>query len=151
MARSVRRPRWSWPASGGRRSPTCLTDVVAMRARLVAPARCLDQADLLRAFDLPVALLQDAEGLERCAAELVEDVAAEGTHYAEIRWAPSLHLERGLTLRVRHRRRGARCRARPPAAAGIDVRLIAVALRTHAPEVAADVARAAVDFMRRWR
>lgn len=121
-------------------------DVIAMRARLVAPQRCLDQADLLRAFDLPVALLQDAEGLERCAAELVEDVAAEGTHYAEIRWAPSLHLEQGLTLRagIAAVVRGARAAA---AAAGIDIRLIAVALRTHPPEVALDVARAALGFI----
>ncbi len=75
------------------------TGLAAMRARLVAPARCLDQADLLRAFDLPVALLQDAEALERCAAELVEDVAGDGTRYAEIRWAPSLHTRAGLALR----------------------------------------------------
>ena len=74
-------------------------DVAAMRDRLVAPERCLDQADLLRAFALPVALLQDREALERCTAELVEDVAGDGTHYVEIRWAPSLHTERGLSMR----------------------------------------------------
>ncbi len=86
------------------------TDVAAMRARLVAPARCLDQAELLRAFDLPVALLQDAEALERCAAELVEDVAGDGTRYAEIRWAPSLHTREGLALSRGHRGRGSRSR-----------------------------------------
>ena len=32
---------------------------------LVAPERCRDQAELLRAFDLPIALMQDAEALER--------------------------------------------------------------------------------------
>jgi adenosine deaminase len=122
------------------------TDLAAMRARLTAPSRCRDQAELLRAFDLPVALLQDAESLERCSAELVEDVAAEGTHYAEIRWAPSLHLDRGLTLEdgiaavVGSAQRAA-------AAAGIAVRLIAVALRTHPPELAEAVARAAVGFI----
>jgi adenosine deaminase len=117
----------------------------AMRARLVAPPRCLDQADLLRAFDLPVALLQDAGSLERCARELVEDVAAEGTRYAEIRWAPSLHLERGLELRESMAAvvRGAREAA---VAAGISVRLIAVALRTHAASMAVGVAHAAVGF-----
>ena len=117
--------------------------LAAMRARLVAPARCLDQADLLQAFDLPVALLQDAEALERCAAELVEDVAGDGTCYAEIRWAPSLHTRAGLALRegIAAVARGAH---RAAHASGIDVRLIAVALRTHSPETAAEVARAAV-------
>jgi len=120
-------------------------DLPSMRSRLVAPERCLDQADLLRAFDLPVALLQDAEALERCAGELVEDVAGDGTRYAEIRWAPSLHTERGLSLRegiaavVRGLHRGM-------ASSGIEVRLIAVGLRTHPPSVALDVARAAHGF-----
>ncbi len=120
------------------------TDLTAMRDRLVAPPRCLDQADLLRAFDLPIALLQDAEALERASAELVEDVAAEGTVYAEIRWAPSLHLDRGLSLRdgiaavVRAGRRAAASR-------GIEVRFIAVALRTHAPATAVAVAEAALE------
>jgi adenosine deaminase len=117
-----------------------------MRTRLVAPPRCLDQADLLRAFDLPVALLQEAGSLKRCARELVEDVAAEGTRYAEIRWAPSLHLARGLSLHegIAAVVRGARTAARD---AGIGVRLIAVALRTHAPSVAVEVARAAAGFV----
>jgi adenosine deaminase len=121
-------------------------DVDAMRSRLVAPERCLDQADLLRTFELPVALLQDVESLERVTAELIEDVAGEGTQYAEIRWAPSLHTERGLSLRdgiaavVGSARKGA-------ATSGITVRLIAVALRTHDPELGADVARLATGFV----
>src|SRR5688572_925449 len=43
---------------------------------LVAPPIGASQADLLRAFDLPIALLQDAEALERAAFELVEAKAA---------------------------------------------------------------------------
>ncbi len=121
-------------------------DLAGMRARLVAPARCLDQADLLRAFELPVSLLQDAHALERCAAELVEDVVADGTRYVEVRWAPSLHTREGLGLPdgIAAVARGAR---RAATAAGIDVRLIVVALRTHAPDVAVEVARAALDFV----
>jgi adenosine deaminase len=130
----------------GARMADLPTDLEAMRSRLVAPPRCLDQADLLRVFDLPVALLQDAEALERCAAELVEDVASDGTRYAEIRWAPSLHRRRGLSLHegiaaVVHGTR------RASALAAIDVRLIAVALRTHSPAVAVEVARAALPFI----
>lgn len=120
------------------------SDVEAMRARLVAPQRCLDQADLLRAFDLPVALLQDAEALERVAYELVEDVAGDGTHYAEIRWAPSLHTAGGLPLAdgIAAVARGA---GRGSARHDVEIRLIVVALRTHSSAVALDVARAALD------
>lgn len=121
-------------------------DVPAMRDLLVAPERCLDQTDLLRAFDLPTALLQDMESLERATRELVEDVADEGTHYAEIRWAPSLHTERGLSMREGI---AAVVRSAAEAAARCDitVRLIAVALRTHEPSVGAEMARLAIDFV----
>lgn len=117
----------------------------AMRARLVAPTRCSSQAELLRAFDLPVALLQDADALERVTSELVEDVAGEGTAYAEIRWAPSLHTARGLSLSAGI---GAVARGAASASAdhGVIVRLIVVALRTHAPETALEVTRTALRF-----
>src|SRR6476620_5135432 len=65
---------------------------------LVAPMPCADQAELLRAFDLPIALMQDAEALERITMELVETKAADGLHYVEIRWGPLLHVRRGLAL-----------------------------------------------------
>ena len=48
-------------------------DRAGMAAALIAPMPCRDQAELLRAFDLPIALMQDAEALERITAELVED------------------------------------------------------------------------------
>src|SRR4051794_3864956 len=70
----------------------------AVTSALVAPAHGADQASLLRAFDLPIALLQDAEALERCASELVEDKAADEVRYVEIRWAPLLHVRKGLPL-----------------------------------------------------
>src|SRR5437667_2560763 len=73
-------------------------DVAGMRAALVAPMPCRDQAELLRAFDMPIALMQDAEALERISAELVETKAAENVRYLEIRWGPLLHVARGLSL-----------------------------------------------------
>ena len=74
-------------------------DWSGMRAALVAPERCADQADLLRAFDLPIALLQDAEALERAADRLVREKAAERVTYMELRWGPHLHTAKGLTQR----------------------------------------------------
>ena len=91
----------------------------ACRAALIAPMPCADQAELLRAFDLPIALMQDAEALERITAELVETKAADGVRYVEIRWGPLLHVAGGLSLAdgiaavcARRARRGASERAR---------------------------------------
>ena len=39
-----------------------------------------------------------ATGLQRVAREFVQDLAADGVIYGEIRWAPEQHLARGLTL-----------------------------------------------------
>jgi adenosine deaminase len=75
-----------------------LASVADARQRLVAPAHCRDQAELLTYFDLPIALLQTAAALTRVSAELVADLADDGVRYAELRWAPRLHLEAGLAV-----------------------------------------------------
>jgi adenosine deaminase len=121
-------------------------DLAAVAARLRAPEQVADQAELLRAFELPIALMQDFEAIERITHELIEDVAGDGTRYVEIRWAPALHLQRGLSLResIRAVVTGAESGS---AQTGVTVRLIAVALRSHAPEVNVDVAREAATFI----
>jgi len=52
----------------------------------------------LQTFDHTVAVMQSAAALTRVAAECVEDLAADGVVYAEIRYAPEQHVESGLTL-----------------------------------------------------
>ena len=42
--------------------------------------------------------MQTEEGLFRVASEAAQDLAADGVVYAEIRYAPEQHLQRGLTL-----------------------------------------------------
>ena len=42
--------------------------------------------------------MQTREGLTRIAREFVEDLAADGVIYGEVRWAPEQHLARGLSL-----------------------------------------------------
>src|SRR4051812_2691561 len=107
-------------------------DWLGMSRALIAPMPCRSQAELLRAFDLPIALMQDAEALERITAELVETKAADNVSYLEIRWGPLLHIRRGLSLAdgIAAVVRGARGAA---ARAGVDVRLICTALRSHDP------------------
>jgi adenosine deaminase len=52
----------------------------------------------LEAFDHTVAVMQTAAAIERVAAEEVEDLAADGVVYAEVRFAPEQHLRQGLSL-----------------------------------------------------
>jgi adenosine deaminase len=103
-----------------------------MYGALVAAERCTDQAELLRAFDLPIALMQDAEALERITAELVTAKAADNVRYVEVRWGPLLHVERGLSPADGI---AAVCRGAREAAerSGTTVRLICTALRSHDP------------------
>ena len=120
-------------------------DRPGMAARLIAPMPCRDQAELLRAFDLPIALMQDAEALERITAELVEDKAADGVRYVEIRWGPLLHIAGGLSLADGI---AAVCAGAGAAAAstGTIVRLICTALRSHDPEANVGLAETAARF-----
>ncbi|MEO7664890.1 MAG: adenosine deaminase [Candidatus Limnocylindrales bacterium] len=116
-----------------------------MYRALVAPAQATDQADLLRAFDLPIALMQDADALERVTVELVEAKAADHVRYAEIRWGPLLHVAGGLPLAdgIEAVVAGAE---RAAHATGITVRLICTALRSHDPRDNVVLAETAARF-----
>ncbi len=52
----------------------------------------------LETFAHTVAVMQTPEALARVAAECAHDLAADGVVYAEVRYAPELHTERGLAL-----------------------------------------------------
>lgn len=118
------------------------------RGRLIGPPRCTDQAELLRFFDLPISLLQTAGALRRVTAELIESMADDGLTYAEIRWAPRLHLERGLSVDA----------VLEAVASGIGeaasslgprtpfIGLIVTAMRSHPPAANVELAHAAAAF-----
>jgi adenosine deaminase len=117
-------------------------------ARLVGPAHCSDQAELLSYFDLPISLLQTAGSLRRVTAELVETLAEDGLTYAEIRWAPRLHLERGMSVRdvieavsTGVSEAASRLGPRTP-----FIGLIVTAMRSHPPGANVELARAAASF-----
>src|SRR6201994_1221908 len=52
----------------------------------------------LDAFRHTVAVMQTPDALRRIAAECAEDLAADGVVYAEVRFAPELHTDQGLSL-----------------------------------------------------
>ncbi|CAJ59857.1 MULTISPECIES: adenosine deaminase [Frankia] len=52
----------------------------------------------LETFRHTVGVMQTQEAIRRVARECAEDLAADGVVYAEVRFAPELHVERGLSL-----------------------------------------------------
>jgi adenosine deaminase len=52
----------------------------------------------LETFAHTLAVMQTPAGLTRVAQEAVADLADDGVVYAEIRWAPELHVDEGLSL-----------------------------------------------------
>jgi adenosine deaminase len=121
-------------------------DWLGMSRALIAPMPCATQADLLKAFDLPIALMQDAKALHRITAELVESKAADNVRYVEIRWGPLLHVLGGLPLAEGI---AAVCAGAREAAdrTGTVVRLICTALRSHDPERNIELAETAARFI----
>jgi len=64
-------------------------------------AEAADSGSLVRyleTFEHTVGVMQTPAALTRVARECAEDLAADGVVYAEIRYAPELHVQQGLTL-----------------------------------------------------
>ncbi|MBR0461242.1 MAG: adenosine deaminase [Erysipelotrichaceae bacterium] len=58
-----------------------------------------DVNEYLEMFEVPTTVLQDRDSLIRITRELIEDIAAQGERYAEIRFAPQIHTRKELTQR----------------------------------------------------
>jgi adenosine deaminase len=76
--------------------PTTDPDDLARWFTLGADRKSLEL--YLEGFRHTVAVMQTPEALERVAAECVEDLAADGVVYAEVRMAPELLVEGGMSL-----------------------------------------------------
>ncbi|MEP6681260.1 MAG: adenosine deaminase [Chloroflexota bacterium] len=123
-------------------------DLDEARRRMIAPRHGVDQAALLTYFDLPITLLQTADALERVTAELIADLASDGVAYAEIRWAPRLHLQEGLAVAevIDAVSRGI-SRAAAKLGPGTPlIGLVVVAMRSHPPAANVELARTAAAF-----
>ncbi len=64
---------------------------------LVCPDDCESLNDYLQCFDLPVSIMQSRETIAYSVSSLVKRLDAQGLIYAEIRYAPQLYLQKGLT------------------------------------------------------
>jgi adenosine deaminase len=74
------------------------TDVGALATWFTEGANRKNLELYLDTFKHTVGVMQTKDALTRVAAECAEDLAADGVVYAEVRFAPELHVEQGLTL-----------------------------------------------------
>ena len=129
-------------AEQGVKLPT--TDVAALTRYLhVSDARNL--MDYLKRFEVTLSVLQTPEALERVTYELVEDGAADGVRYMEIRFSPILCTKRGmpLTEAVEAPLRGMR---RAETDFGMRTGLIICGIRNMSPSTSMDLANLTVAF-----
>lgn len=119
------------------------TDPEALREVIARGANRNDLVLYLETFTHTVGVMQTAPAIRRVARECAEDLAADGVVYAEVRFAPELHLERGLTLDdvVDAALEGF---AEGSADRGITVRVICSAMRQAA--VSREIAELAIRF-----
>lgn len=68
-----------------------------VKKRLMVEKDCKNLNEYLEKFDIPSQVLQTPERIERATYELYEDLAKQNVVYAEVRFAPSKHLEKGLS------------------------------------------------------
>jgi adenosine deaminase len=113
--------------------------------KAVTPPSHCSLPEYLQAFDVTVAVLQTVKALERAAYELCEDVSKENVVYLEVRFAPLLHLEDGLSPRevVQAVLRGLK---RGQEAFGLHTGLSLCAMRDRALEHSMEVAQLAAQF-----
>src|SRR3954449_13507381 len=132
---------------GYRDLPTTDVDDLAAWFRRGADRKSLEL--YLETFQHTVGVLQERDAIVRVAAECAEDLAADGVAYAEVRYAPELSTERGLTLDevVEANLEGFRVGMDRAAAAGrpIAMKMLVTAMRQAARSV--EVAECAI----RWR
>jgi adenosine deaminase len=74
------------------------TDVGALSDWFYEAANSGSLERYLETFAHTVGVMQTPDALRRIAAECAEDLARDGVVYAEVRYAPELHVEKGMAL-----------------------------------------------------
>ena len=92
-------PESAWEMAAERGIELPADTLEDFRRFIVVTADCRSVNEYLKRFEMPLQILQDRAALERAAYELVRLLAGQGLRYAEIRFAPQLHLRRGLKQR----------------------------------------------------
>lgn len=74
------------------------SDQDQLKNLLVAPQDCQNLSDYLECFDLVLTCLQTESALKAAAFDVISQAAEENIYYIEVRFAPSLHTKKGLSL-----------------------------------------------------
>ncbi|KAL0207760.1 hypothetical protein P9112_012388 [Eukaryota sp. TZLM1-RC] len=74
-----------------------VSDIESLRNYLTVPMECESLVDYLKGFAVTCSVLQTSYALKRTVYEVAEDAVNDGVNYLEIRFAPSLHTDKGLT------------------------------------------------------
>ena len=102
----------------------------------------------LETFDQTLAVMQTIDGLHRVASECVQDLAADGVVYAEVRYAPEQHLVNGLSLEevVEAVNAGFRDGERIAAGSGRGIRVTALLTAMRHAAKGSEIARLVVRY-----
>ncbi len=127
------------------------TDTADLQAWFTRGAETGDLLQYLATFEHTLALMQTAESIERVAYEATVDLADDGVVYAEVRFAPELHVGRGLSLDgvVEAVTSGFRRGEREVAASGSEITVNAVCCAMRTDNRSLEVAQL-VDRLRAW-
>ncbi|MBQ9404196.1 MAG: hypothetical protein IJU15_04355, partial [Synergistaceae bacterium] len=64
---------------------------------LTVPEDCKSLNEFLERFALPLTLMQTPEGLRESVRLVLDNIKSQGVVYAEVRYAPQLHCDKGMT------------------------------------------------------
>lgn len=115
------------------------------RAEFIAPAKCLNLADFLTYPPRQIALMQTREALHVAVLDVLEQLRRDGALYAELRFAPHLLTQGGLSLDDVVQAAD-RATAEGIARTGVEAALILCTLRHFTPEQGLAVAEVAARF-----
>lgn len=68
-----------------------------LKEKMIAPDKCHNLSEYLTKFDFPIELMQTKENLTLISKSLADYLESENVIYAEIRFAPMFHTNKGLT------------------------------------------------------
>jgi adenosine deaminase len=115
------------------------------RTNFIAPAKCVDLADYLARAPSSYPLMQTEEQLRLVTLDLFEQLRVDNVLYAEIRFAPLLHIERGLSPRQVVASVEA-ATAEAVRGTGIEARIILCTLRYYSAAQSLETVRLVEDF-----
>ncbi len=115
------------------------------RTKFIAPTKCVDLAELLACAPSSYPLMQTEEQLRLVTLDLFEQLRRDNVLYAEMRFAPLLHTERGLSPRQVVASVDA-ATAEGVRSTGIEARIILCTLHYYSPAQSLETVHLVEDF-----